>query len=160
MKIYLGSDHRGAQLAQELLEWHDSDIAFELIGAKDVTPQDDYVDIAQKVAKEVMNETVSADEEALGVLICGSGVGVDIAANKIAGIRSCLGFSVEQVKSARTDDGVNVLSLGADFIAPEKAKSLIKAFAHTRFATEERFVRRIEKLRKLESGSKNQKARE
>ena len=78
--------------------------------------------------------------------MCGSGVGVDIVANKISGIRCGLGINPEQVKSAREDDDINVLALAADHTTEKQAKEMIKIFLETPFSGEERHKRRLEKI--------------
>lgn len=146
MKVYIGADHRGYQLAQKLITYlHEKGIEVEHVGQALHSETDDYVDFAQLVG-----ENVAATQEDRGIAICGSGVGVDIAANKIKGVRSVLGSSEKQVQSARNDDDVNVLSLGSDFLTDEEAKRLTTAFLETPFAKEERFIRRRDKLTQLE----------
>lgn len=111
------------------------------MGATEYVEGDDYPDYAVRVAKEV-----AANSEARGVLLCGSGVGVAVAANKVPGIRAALLHDVTITKAARNDDDINVLALGADFISLEDAKKGISVFLTTPFSGEERHVRRIEKI--------------
>lgn len=154
MKVYFGADHRGFKLAEELYAWLiENAVAVVNAGASSFEKDDDYVDYAADVGRRVAQGITYGHKETRGIIVCGSGVGVDIAANKISGIRSCLGFSIEQVKAARTDDNVNVLSLAADFISTDTAKQLVKVFLETPFANEERFQRRIKKLASLEKTS-------
>jgi ribose 5-phosphate isomerase B len=146
MKLFIGADHNGHALAMSLLEWaREQGQEAVFLGNTKADPNDDYVDFAVEVARKVAEEP-----ETKGVVICGSGVGVDIAANKISGVRSCLGHSVEMVKSARNDDDVNVLSLGSDFTTEEAARGMVKTFLTTPFAGEERYQRRLEKVKQLE----------
>lgn len=146
MKVYIGADHRGFSLKEELRPWLEEQ-AHEVtdVGAETYKDGDDYVDYARAVAKSVSSDTGSR-----GIILCGSGVGVDIAANKIDGIRSGLGFSAEQVKSARNDDDINVLALPADTVNLDQAKEMIQTFLTTPFAHIDRYERRIEKLKKIE----------
>src|SRR5438105_1614402 len=113
MKIYIGADHRGFKLAEELLLWgKEHALDLQHVGAFNYDKADDYVDYAEKVAGKMMDDIV-AGHEARGIVICGSGVGVDIVANKKRYVRCCLGFNEDQVQKARNDDDVNVLSLPA-----------------------------------------------
>lgn len=147
MKIYLGADHRGFGLKNEIKNWLESTgTQVEDCGANEFQQFDDYVDFAKAVAEKVANEQGSK-----GIVICGSGAGVDITANKINGARSVLGFNVEQVKAARTDDNVNILALAANFTFFEDSKSLIETFLQTPYNPTDNHVRRIEKIKTLEA---------
>jgi len=140
--IYLGADHRGFALKEKIKGWFsEQKIEFEDLGASSLDPQDDYPDFAKRVA-----EKVSQSPDAFGILICGTGAGVDIVANRKRGIRSVLGYDPYQVKMARANDDVNVLSLAADFISEEAAKKLIFTFLKTPFSGGQRHQRRIEKI--------------
>lgn len=140
--IYLGADHRGYPLKEKIKAWLESQkIKFEDLGASQLDPNDDYPDFAHAVASKVATTT-----DAFGILICGSGAGMDIVANRRRGVRSILGYDPYQVKMARANDDVNVLSLAADFISEEAAKKLILTFLKTPFSGEERHQRRIEKI--------------
>lgn len=152
MKVYVGADHRGFTLAEELLVWlMENNVAVVNVGPSKRIPTDDYVDYAQDVAKRVAQVIGFGHDDTRGIVVCGSGVGVDITANKIKGIRCGLGFSVEQVKNARADDDINILALASDFVNEAQAKEIVKAFLETPFSREERHKRRIEKISKLES---------
>lgn len=145
MKVFIGSDHRGFSLKEELVKWlGEKDILIEDVGPFSYDGEDDYVDFAEKVGRNV-----SQEKNSLGIVICGSGTGVDIAANKLNGIRAGLGFSMEQIKMARKDDDINVLALAADFLSIEEAKKIIDVFLSTPFSGEERHKRRIDKIAKL-----------
>lgn len=115
------------------------------LGNDHLDPQDDYIDFAHRVA-----EAVAEDPENRGVLLCGSGVGVDVVANKIKGVRSALVSDVKRAVGARTDDNANVISLPADILDEEMAYEIIKAFLTTDFSAEPRYVRRLKKLEKIE----------
>ncbi len=147
VKIYFGADHRGFNLKETLKrvaeEWG---YKVEDLGNEHFEEDDDYPDFAIKVGKKVS----LAPDKSRGVLICGSGVGVDIAANKFIGARSVLGISEAQVKSAREDDDVNVLSIAADFINREEAIKMLKVFLETDFKTEAKYRRRILKISEVE----------
>lgn len=140
--IYLGADHRGYQLKEEIKNWlSKQEIEFEDLGATSLDKNDDYPDFAKKVAQKV-----AATYGSFGILICGSGVGMDITANRVVGVRCVLGFDSYQVKMVRRNDDVNILSLAADFISEEQARELISAFLKTPFSGEGKHQRRIEKI--------------
>ena len=142
MKVYLGADHRGFELKNKLLEWPKSNgYETEDCGAYELTPNDDYVDYAKKVAEKVVS-----NEGSRGVVICGTGVGVDIMANRAKGIRCGLGLNNEQVKVARNDDNINVLALASDFVDGQTAQTLVETFLQTEFYPSENHQRRIEKI--------------
>lgn len=152
--IYLGADHRGYELKEKLKKFleelpHDSDARpqiYEDMGALEYNRDDDYVDYASKVA-----EKVAQDPDAnRGILICRNGAGMDIVANKFKGIRSVLGFNTEQVRLARNDDNINILTLPSDFMSEKEAKDAVRTFLETPFENHERFVRRINKIKELE----------
>lgn len=147
MKVYLGADHRGFALKEKLREWLQSQ-SIEIVdcGALTLVSDDDFVDVAHVVAEKVATDTSSR-----GILLCGSGTGVCITANKKSGIHAAVGWSVEQVAASRSDDDINILALGADYISEKEAQSLVQAFLHTEFIPEERFVRRIAKIKDLET---------
>ncbi len=148
--IYLGADHRGFELKGQIAKWLTGrGYEFEDLGAYDYDHEDDYIDFAVPVAQRVAHHP----DQNWGIVICGSGVGVDIAANKVAGIRCGLGFSPDQVHAARKDDGINILALAADNFAEVQALKLIEVFLDTEFIMSDKYLRRIEKIsRVLERG--------
>jgi len=144
--IYLGADHRGFKLKEKIKKWLKKwEVEYEDLGNVNYEKKDDYVDFAEKVA-----EAVGLDKEAKGILICRSGVGMDIVANKVKKVRSVLGFNKKQVKMAVRDDQVNVLSLAANYISQYKAKCLVKAFLKAKPKMKKRYLRRIKKINKIE----------
>ncbi len=145
--IYIGADHRGYKLKEALkIYLQELNYVCEDLGAKELIPDDDYPDYAILVAEKVAEDP----ENNRGILICGSGVGVDIVANKIRNIRSALCFDVKQARMSRNDDNANILSLSADFISEDLAKEIVKTWLETPFSGLEHHVRRIEKIRKIE----------
>jgi len=145
--LYIGADHRGYKLKEALkIYLRELNYVWEDLGAKELNPNDDYPDFALAVAKKVAENP----EENRGILICGSGVGVDIVANKIKGIRSALCFDVKQAQMSRNDDNANILSLSADFISESLAKEIVKIWFETPFPGPECHARRIEKINKIE----------
>jgi len=109
---------------------------------------DDYPDFAAPVARKVGR----APDQGRGILICRSGFGMDIAANKFAGIRAVLPMSSDHAYQARHDDDANVLCFAADFIDDASAEKIMKVFLSTPFAKEERYARRLQKVADIESG--------
>ncbi len=143
MTIFIAADHRGFELKNKLIDYlQNKNIRVEDLGAYEYNPEDDYPDFGQKAAQAVLQNP----QEFLGIVICGSGVGVSIIANRHQGIRCALGFSEQQVKHARENDHINVLALASDFINFETATKLIEAFLSAKPKTEEKYLRRIKKL--------------
>lgn len=145
--IYLGADHRGFELKEKIKTiLTELKFAFEDLGAFELNPEDDFNEFAEKVAGQVL----ANPDENKGILICGSGAGVDIVANKFKGVRSVLGFNAEQVRVARNDDDVNILSLAADFMDEQGLANIIELFLNTPFEKTEKQIRRIEAIKKIE----------
>jgi ribose 5-phosphate isomerase B len=152
MKIYIGSDHRGYKLKEKLARWlFEEKYEFEDVGADHLDPKDDYTEFAEKVASMVKSTSLSSI--ARGILLCGSGVGVDVVANKFDGVRASVGKSGEQVKAGRSDDDMNVLVIAADYTEEEEAKKMAKAFLETKFSGKARYKRRLGEIRKLEENN-------
>lgn len=147
--IYLGADHRGYFLKEKVKIWLKGlGFDFSDLGAYEYDPTDDYPAFAQKVAS-----LVSKEKGALGILICGSGVGVEVVANKFDGVRAGIGKSPLQVKAARKDDDMNILVLAADFTNDKEAKEMVKIFLMTKFDEEQRHKRRLEEIEKIEANN-------
>lgn len=143
MKVFIGADHNGFHLADQIqgyLEAAGYDVVHE--GPNTFDPEDDFPVVAQKSAVDVVTE----GPRARGILLCGSGQGVCIAANRFEGVRAALGYDVESVRSARNDDDVNVLCLPANTISLAEAKELVDIFLNTPFAGAVRFKRRIQQI--------------
>ncbi|MHB9019561.1 MAG: RpiB/LacA/LacB family sugar-phosphate isomerase [Minisyncoccota bacterium] len=150
MVIYIGADHRGFN-HKEAIKKYLAGLGYTIsdMGNEKYDELDDYPDFAEKVAKKV------SIEGGVGVLICGSGAGVDIVANKFSGVRSALVSNSEQAIDAKTDDDVNVLSLAADYTSIEDSKKIISLWIGAKFSGEERFKRRLKKITEIEEGLKN-----
>lgn len=146
MKVYFGADHRGFNLKEILKKQLGGSYEVLDLGNQVYDEGDDYPDFAAQVANQVSGDPVNSR----GVVICGSGAGVDVVANKFRGVRSVLGISADQVKAARSDDDVNVLSIAANFTKEGDAGAMMKVFIETQFSGEERHKRRIEKISKIE----------
>ncbi len=147
MTIYLGADHRGFNLKEFLKKTLTSD-AYDVVdmGAEQLVKDDDFVDYASAVAQKV----AAAPLDARGIVICGSGFGVDIVANKYDGVRAGLAMTPDHAYQGRHDDDVNVLALAADFVDEEAALKIAKLFLSTPFAKEEKYARRLAKIAKIE----------
>lgn len=146
MKIYLGSDHGGFKLKEEIKEWlKEWNFSFEDLGAHEYIQDDDYPDYAWPVAVKVGHEQGS-----LGILICRSGQGECIVANKAKGARAALAWNEKTAHAARNDDDANILCLAADYTGMDLAKKIIHVFVTTPFDPQERFVRRVNKVKKID----------
>lgn len=149
MRVYIGADHRGFKLKEVLKVWLKKgghDIKDE--GAYKLDPKDDYTLYAEKVGS-----LVADNENARGILICGSGVGVDVVANKIDGVRASMGKSSAQVKAGRNDDNMNVLVIASDFTKELEARKMVKTFLETKFGKKDRYKRRLSDIEKIEANN-------
>jgi ribose 5-phosphate isomerase B len=147
MKIVIAADHAGFPLKEEVradLEGSGHEVID--LGAYNTEPSD-YPDFAEAVGKALM-----AGQAERGILICGSGVGVCVAANKMPGIRACVCHDSYSAHQGVEHDQMNVLVLGARIIGSALAAELVKAFLNAKFqAGEERFVRRLNKVMAIEA---------
>lgn len=147
MKVYLGSDHNGYFIRNGLVQYLTAaGYEVEDLGNRDNDKNDDFTDYASDVAGAMLD---SGDPQARGILLCGSGQGMCIAANRFKGIRACLGYDADAVKAGRNDSDCNVLCLAANKLEQEQANLLVETFLNTPFAEAERFVRRIAAVDKL-----------
>jgi ribose 5-phosphate isomerase B len=145
MKIAIGSDHAGYGLKEKVKEFLKTNgYKFEDFGTQSKDPVD-YPDFAKKVSEAVLG---GCD---FGILICGSGIGMSMAANKFPGIRAAFCMTPELAKAGREHNNANVLTLGARFIDEDLAKKIVKTFLETEFTDEERHLRRVKKIGALES---------
>ncbi len=149
MKIFIGADHRGYELKDKIAKWlFDMEYAYHDLGALSLDPNDDYTKYAEEVAS-----LVATTEGSRGILLCGSGVGADIVANKFDGIRASIGKDVFQVEAGRNDDDMNVLVIAADFTDERDAKAMLIAFLETKFAGKARYERRLQEIEKIEANN-------
>jgi len=148
MIIYIGADHRGFKL-KEYLTGVLRNEGYEVadLGNTVLDPSDDYVDFAAAVGKKMSVEY----QQARGIVICGSGVGVDVVANKFPNVRSALIASADQAYDGRHDDDFNVLALAANFLEAEQAKKIVLTWLTTEFAGDEKYQRRLDKISRLET---------
>jgi ribose 5-phosphate isomerase B len=145
--IYIASDHGGFKLKQQLLTvLRKQNVEFKDLGPTKYKDGDDYPDYAVKVAKQVSKNPVTN----LGILLCRSGQGVCIVANKFSGVRAALVWNTEQAVLSRNDDMANVLCLPSDFINLKQATAIVKTWLDTPFSTDTRHMRRVQKITRLE----------
>jgi ribose 5-phosphate isomerase B len=149
MKVFIGSDHNGYELKEKIARWlFEMDHAFQDLGAQSLDPHDDYTKYAEEVAS-----LVAKNEGSRGVLLCGSGVGVEIVANKFDGVRAGIGENVLQVERGRNDDDMNVLVIAADYTSEKEAKAMLIAFLETKFSGKARYEKRLEEITRLEENN-------
>jgi len=139
-KVAIGSDHAGYELKQYIIDNFDETIIFNDFGTNN-TESCDYPDYADKVCNFILK-----NDDYRGVLICGSGVGMSIAANKIQGIRASNVTNIETAIQSVEHNNVNILCLGSNNLDNTKAIDLISSFLSASFTEEERYLRRINKL--------------
>ena len=147
MRIAIGADHGGFELKPQLAE-HMKGLGYEVIdvGAHSLEPLDDYPDFARAVA-----ETVAEHKADRGIMVCGSGVGASVAANKVRGIRASVCHDTYSAHQGVEHDDMNVLCMGARIIGFEMAKELVNAFITAKFTGEERHQRRLGKVLEMEA---------
>ena len=147
MRIGVGADHGGFELKQDLVQrLRAAGHEITDFGARSLDRQDDYPDFAIPVARAVASGTLDR-----GILVCGSGVGACIAANKITGARACLCHDPFSAHQGVEDDDMNVLCLGARIIGSELAWELTRTFLQAQFSGAERHRRRLGKITQLET---------
>ncbi len=146
MRIAIANDHAGLSLKPVILdELKRADIEVTDFGADD--PQSvDYPDFAALVGRAVQRGDVER-----GILICGSGVGMCIAVNKLHGIRASVAHDTYSAHQGVEHDGMNVLCLGSRIVGEEVAREIVRAFVNAEFWQEERYQRRLDKVKKLEA---------
>lgn len=148
MIVAIGTDHGGFGLKERVVravatlghEVHDC-------GAAKLDPGDDYPDFARLVAGAIIDGRAER-----GVLICGSGVGISVAANRFPGVRAAICHDTYSARQGVEDDAMNVLCLGGRVIGPELAAELVAAFLGARFKGFDRYERRLKKVQRFESG--------
>ena len=147
MRVAVAFDHRGVKLRERVLE-----VLGELghegvdLGADAPQPRVDYPDKAREIG-----EAVLAGAAERGVLVCGSGVGASVAANKLPGIRAAICHDVYSAHQGVEHDDMNILCLGSEVVGPELAADLVRAFLDARFDGGERYRKRLEKIEDMEA---------
>lgn len=146
-RLLIGSDHAGFELKERLQKMLPQ---FHWVDMGTTQPQRvDYPDFAAQVARNIAD----AEDGALGVLVCGSGIGMSISANKIDGIRAAVVDNPTAARLAREHNNANIVCLGARFTAPEYAAEIVETFVRTAFSTDERHQLRVTKIHLLEERS-------
>lgn len=150
MRIAIGADHGGYPLNEKVIK-ELADAGHEILdfGTHVGSRPDDYPDYALKVG-----QAIQANQADIGILICGSGVGASVAANKLTGIRAALCGDTYSGHQSREHDDCNVLCLGARVVGEELALEIVRAFVAAKFSGEERHLRRLAKIKAIEEGSK------
>ena len=134
--IYIAADHRGFRLKEELKKWLEKNLfEFRDLGATKYDQDDDYPLIAIKLGETVVHEN------SRGVLICGSGAGASIAANKVIGVRAGLCTSVKQASASRNDDNINILCLSSDWISLDENQKILGATSNGNFIFEKELTK-------------------
>ncbi|MFQ5963383.1 MAG: ribose 5-phosphate isomerase B [Candidatus Scalinduaceae bacterium] len=148
MRIYIGTDHAGFELKEELKKFLEG-LGYEVEdrGAYEFIETDDYPDFVFPVAKAVAEDT----ENRRGIILGGTGIGNGILANKVKGIRAGVVYDEYSAKMSREHNDANVMTLGARTLPIDKAKKLVKIWLNTPFSNEEKHKRRIEKIKQLEN---------
>lgn len=143
--LYIASDHAGYQLKEEIKRFLESlSYVFEDLGSRAIDPNDDYPDVALAMAEKIIKDGGE------GILICGTGQGVCMTANKIDGIRAAMAHDEFTAKTAKEHLDANVLCLGGRVLDSETAKKIVKIWLETDFSGEERHERRLEKIEGIE----------
>ena len=146
MRIAAAADHAGFELKNLLVTYVSNlGLTIEDLGATEHDPADDYPDFAERLGR-----AVGSGKADRGILICGSGVGASIAANKLVGVRAGLCHDTYSARQGVEHDDMNVLVLGSRIIGEELARELVKAFLHASFSNEARHERRLKKVLQLE----------
>jgi len=147
MRIAVGADHAGYDLKAPIVELLTA-LGHEVVdvGAHSVDPNDDYPDFAIALAR-----AVAAGEAERGVMVCGSGVGASVAANKVRGVRAAVCHDTYSAHQGVEHDDMNVLCLGARIVGEEVVKELVPAFVSATFTGEERHQRRLDKVLAVEA---------
>ena|SRR3990167_4449555 len=151
-KILIASDHAGLELKEKIIEAGKSlGFSFADLGTYD-TESVDYPDQAAELASKISNGEFNT-----GILICGTGIGMSIVANKFSGVRAALVSDVYAANMARSHNDANVLVLGGRVIKPEVALEIVKTFLSTNFEGG-RHIRRLEKIKEIESKNSRTKS--
>lgn len=146
MRIVVGSDHAGFPMKAHAIECIEQ-LGHEVVdvGSYDDQPVD-FPDIARRVT-----EAITSRDADRGLMVCGTGVGASIAANKVRGIRAAVCHDIHSAHQAVEHDDVNVMCIGAQIIGPWLARDLIRSYLEAEFSTSEEFRRRVEKLHDMDA---------
>ena len=148
MVIYIGADHRGFDL-KKYLKGVLMQMGYTVVdvGNEVFDENDDYPDFARMVGGKVSLDY----ENSRGILLCSSGVGVSVVANKFPNVRAACAASPDQAFDSRNDDNANVLCLAVNYLEPDEAKKIVTTWIQTPFSGEERHKRRLQKISDIET---------
>ncbi len=145
--LYLAAYHRGYAIKEGLKKYlADAGYEVEDLGAFAYDKDDDYPDFAAAAAQKVAQNP----EANRAILLCGSGHGADIVANKFRGVRAALCWNADVARQSREHDNANVLVLPADWVTEEEAQEIVRSWLEVEFSGEERHVRRLRKIEEIE----------
>lgn len=146
MKICISSDHGGFELKKILIK-HINSLGFEIKDLNDIDydPNDDYPDTSKLVADAISNKSYDK-----GIILCGSGVGASVVANKYKNVRAAICHDTYSASQGVEHDDMNIVCLGGRIIGDALAKEIVAEFLNAKFIDEERFIRRKEKLDQIE----------
>ena len=150
MKVYIGCDHKGVECKEKIINYLKSNDIKVYDTLKKNEEYDDYPDFAVEVCQSVLN----CKENALGILICNTGIGMSIVANKINGIYCARIVNENEAFLAKDHNGANVIAISA-MLPMEKVEKIVDTFIATKFPTEERHLRRINKVKSVEKNNAN-----
>ena len=144
--LFIASDHRGYQLKKRLLRYFENElnIACTDLGPFSYEEGDDYPDYAIPLTKKVL------ESDGKGILICGNGVGVCMAANKVNGIRAGIGYNTMAAQTMVQDDDTNIICLPSRALSDDHAMAVVKHWLQSEFSGAERHIRRLKKVQSLE----------
>lgn len=147
IKVFIGADHRGAKFKEDIIKHLSSNGIDVIDSGLPNDPEDDHPDFAFKVCEEVLANTGS-----VGILVCGTGIGMSIDANKVKGIYCAKVDDTDDAFYAKNHNGANVIALGVkhDF---EEIKEMVDTFLVTKGPSDEKYIRRIEKVKKMEESA-------
>jgi len=154
--IYIASDHGGFKLKEYLKKTLGNKVRFTDLGPGKFVKGDDYPDYAKKVAAKISSSQPSREKSRdlsvgdIGILICRSGQGVCIVANKFKNVRAALVWNTKEARVARNDDMANILCLPSDYVTRAQAVQIVKTFLITPYSKDKRHVRRVQKIKALE----------
>ncbi len=144
--LAIASDHAGFHLKKRLIRFVENELQRQIedVGPKSYAPDDDYPDYAIPLAKKV------AEANGRGILICKNGIGVCIAANKVAGVRAGIGYNIDVAQTMIEDDDTNVLCLAAKHLSEDHAIAVVKKWLSSDFSNEPRHIRRLRKVAEID----------
>ncbi|NCO04806.1 MAG: RpiB/LacA/LacB family sugar-phosphate isomerase [Candidatus Magasanikbacteria bacterium] len=145
--LFIASDHGGFHLKQRIIRYIQNELNQEItdLGPEEYQKTDDYPDYVIPLAHKVI------ETNGKGIVICRNGIGVNIAVNKVSGIRSGIGYNLQVAESMMQHDNTNIIALAADHLDEEYALAIIKKWIETSFSQEERHIRRLNKITQEET---------